>query len=44
MLYDDPFGAYINLRTNTYVVDPGIEGFYVNPYNTADLMNLRCAA
>ena len=43
MLYDDPFGAYINLRTNTYVVDPGMEDFRVVPYNTVILKDIRCA-
>ncbi len=44
MLYDDPYAAYINLRTNTYVVDPGIEDFRVIPYNTPILKDVRCAA
>lgn len=43
MLYDDPFAAYINLRTNTYVLDPGMEDFDVIPYNTIILKDIRCA-
>lgn len=43
MFYDDPFGVYINLRTNTYVVDPGMEDFRVIPYNCIILKDIRCA-
>lgn len=44
MMHDDPFGAYINLRTNTFVLDPKMdaENFFVKPYNTIMLQYLRC--
>lgn len=41
-LYEDPFGAYMNLRKNVYALSDKIEGFAVNPSNTMDLAHMRC--
>ena len=41
-LYEDPFGAYMNLRKNVYALSDKIEGFAVNPSNTMDLAHVRC--
>ena len=41
-LYEDPFGAYMNLRKNVYALSDKIEGFAVNSSNTMDLAHVRC--
>ena len=41
-IYEDPFGAYMNLRKNVYALSDKIEGFAVNPSNTMDLAHMRC--
>ena len=33
-MYEDPFGAYMNLRKNVYALSDKIEGFAVNSSNT----------
>lgn len=41
-MYEDPFGAYMNLRKNVYALSDKIEGFAVNSSNTMDLAHVRC--
>ena len=41
-LYEDPFGAYMNLRKNVYALSDKIEDFAVNSSNTMDLAHVRC--
>lgn len=41
-MYEDPFGAYMNLRKSVYALSDKIEGFAVNPSNTMDLAHVRC--
>ena len=41
-MYEDPFGAYMNLRKNVYALSDKIEGFAVNSSNT--MIWLTCAA
>ena len=41
-MYEDPFGAYMNLRKNVYALSDKIEGFAVNASNTMDLAHVRC--
>ena len=41
-MYEDPFGAYMNLRKNVYALSNKIEGFAVNSSNTMDLAHVRC--
>ena len=42
LFYEDPFGVYMNLRKNVYAMSDKVEGFYTNPSNTPDMVNLRC--
>lgn len=41
-LYEDPFGCYINMRNNVYVLSDGIENFSVSPTNTMVLNKIVC--
>lgn len=41
-MYEDPFGAYMNLRKSVYALSDKIEGFAVNSSNTMDLAHVRC--
>lgn len=41
VVFDDPFGVYINLRKNVYALAEGIENFAVSPTNTMDLAHIQ---
>lgn len=44
VIYEDPFGCYMNLRKTVYALSDGIENFAVSPSNTMDLAHIVCKA
>ena len=44
VIYEDPFGCYMNLRKNVYALSDNIEGFAVSPSNTMALTQIACKA
>ncbi|MDO4321093.1 MAG: ABC transporter substrate-binding protein [Lachnospiraceae bacterium] len=44
VIYEDPFGCYMNLRKNVYALSDKIENFSVKAANTMNLARIRCRA